>query len=106
MMYALVPYTDDGVLTEGLLAPPPQPRTKEEHVSLHSDVVHKSAELIAGIRNMDIWRNTPMRWRKAFSKVLYAVTFILLAIAVSLSGSHNGGPFHGGRGASPRTATE
>lgn len=58
------------------------------------------------IRNMDIWRNTPMRWRRAFSKVLYAVTFILLAIAASLSGSHNGGPFHGGRGASPRTATE
>ena len=47
---ALVPYTE-GLITEGLLARPPNPRTKKEHMALHSDVVRKSAELIAGSRS-------------------------------------------------------
>jgi hypothetical protein len=46
---------DDGVLTEGLLAPPPQPRTKEEHMEMHCDVVEKSFDIIAGIRTMSIY---------------------------------------------------
>ncbi len=42
---ALVPYTE-GLITEGLLARSPKPRTKKEHMALHSNVVQKSAELI------------------------------------------------------------
>jgi hypothetical protein len=46
MMYALVPYNNACVLTEGLLAQPPQPRTKEEHMALHSDVVGKTGSML------------------------------------------------------------
>jgi hypothetical protein len=54
----LVPYTTEnaeGLITEGLTVPPPKPRTQEEHMALHSNVVEKTDLIIDGICSMNIY---------------------------------------------------